>query len=223
MTEITSIADESILLIEDDVSLGNRVALGLKREGYRVQIARDGQTGLDKIGQEAFDLVLLDWMLPDIDGLEVLKQLRAAKRMLPVLMLTARGETADRVQGLDSGADDYLPKPFALSELLARMRSLLRRTVRTQKKVVYVGALEVDLVTRKAAVDGAGLELTPREFDVLAYLMTLEGDIASRHMLIEQVWKVQSRFTSMDNVIDVHMTNLRKKLRESIHQSVLAA
>lgn len=205
----------SLLLIEDDTSLGFRLAKGLRQEGYRVVTAPTAEGGLKAFAQEAFDLVLLDWMLPDGDGLAILQRLREDGRTIPVLMLTARGETEDRVQGLDSGADDYLVKPFALAELLARIRSLLRRTTVSREKAVQWGCVHVDLVTRRARVGGKPVDLTPREFDVLAYLVSLGGEIASRHMLIHNVWNAAGRFSSFDNVIDVHMANLRRKLRDS--------
>ena len=206
----------NLLLIEDDASLAHRLAQGLRQEGYRVVSAPTAADGLKAFAQEAFDVVLLDWMLPDGDGLTILKQLRADGRTLPILMLTARGETEDRVQGLDCGADDYIVKPFALAELLARIRSLLRRTTVSREKAVQWGCVHVDLVTRRARITGKPVDLTPREFDVLAYLVSLGGEIASRHMLVHNVWNAAGRFSSLDNVIDVHMANLRRKLRETV-------
>lgn len=210
-----------LLLIEDDASLAHRLAQGLRQEEYRVVSASTAADGVKAFAQEAFDLVLLDWMLPDGDGLQVLKQLREDGRTLPVLMLTARGETEDRVQGLDSGADDYLVKPFALAELLARIRSLLRRNTVSREKSVQFGPVQLDLVTRQARVDGTLVDLTPREFDVLAYLASLGGEIASRHMLVHNVWNAAGRFSSLDNVIDVHMANLRRKLRDTTGADLL--
>lgn len=207
--------EPSLLIIEDDASLAHRLAQGLRPEGYRIVSAATATDGLKQFAQEAFDLVLLDWMLPDGDGIEIVRKLRGDGRTVPVLMLTARGETEDRVLGLDSGADDYLVKPFALAELLARIRSLLRRTTVSREKAVEWGLVHVDLVTRRAKVNGKGVDLTPREFDVLAYLVSLGGEIASRHMLVHNVWNAAGRFSSLDNVIDVHMANLRRKLRES--------
>ena len=207
--------EPNLLLIEDDASLAHRLAQGLRQEGYRVVNAATAADALTLFAQEAFDLVLLDWMLPDRDGLEIVRKLRGDGRTIPVLMLTARGETEDRVMGLDSGADDYLVKPFALTELLARIRSLLRRTTVSREKAVEWGLVHVDLVTRRAKVNGKGVDLTPREFDVLAYLVSLGGEIASRHMLVHNVWNAAGRFSSLDNVIDVHMANLRRKLRET--------
>ncbi len=204
-----------LLLIEDDPSLSLRLAQGLRQEGYQVAIARTAAEGFQSVTQEAYDLILLDWMLPDGDGIDILQQLRADGRSVPVLMLTARGETEDRVQGLDSGADDYLAKPFALAELLARIRSLIRRTAVSREKAAEWGGVHIDLVTRRARIGESNLDLTPREFDVLAYLVTLQGEIASRDMLVREVWNAGGRFSSLDNVIDVHMTNMRRKIRES--------
>jgi two-component system copper resistance phosphate regulon response regulator CusR len=205
----------ALLLIEDDVSMAYRLAQGLRQEGYRVVTAVTVVDGLKAFAQEAFDLVLLDWMLPDGDGIEILKQLRRSGRTVPVLMLTARGETEDRVQGLDSGADDYLVKPFALAELLARIRSLLRRIIISRDKAVELGHVHIDLVTRRARVGGNEVDLTPREFDLLAYLVSLGGEVASRQMLVQNVWNAAGRFISLDNVIDVHIANLRRKLRDT--------
>jgi two-component system copper resistance phosphate regulon response regulator CusR len=211
---MSSTRRDLLLLVEDDPSLGRRLRLGLRQEGYEVVLARTGGEALEQDRQEAFALVILDGMLPDLDGLEVLRRLREGGRSIPVLMLTARGETEDRVRGLDAGADDYLVKPFALAELLARIRTLLRRTIGAREKRLAAGALTLDLVARRACWAGRPLDLTPKEFELASCLLNLGGEIASRQMLVREVWQAEGRFTSLDNVIDVHVANLRRKLRE---------
>jgi two-component system copper resistance phosphate regulon response regulator CusR len=211
---MSEIQEGNLLLVEDDPALGKRLRAGLREEGYRVVLARSGREALEQDRREAFSLIILDWMLPDLDGLAVLRRLREGGRSIPVLMLTARGETEDRVLGLDSGADDYLVKPFALTELLARLRTLLRRTTGTREKKLTDGKLVLDLVGRRAFWAGETLDLTPKEFELAASLLNLDGEIASREMLVREVWQAEGRFTSLDNVIDVHVANLRRKLRE---------
>jgi two-component system copper resistance phosphate regulon response regulator CusR len=211
---MSEIREGNLLLVEDDPALGKRLRAGLREEGYRVVLARSGREALEQDRREAFSLIILDWMLPDLDGLAVLRRLREGGRSIPVLMLTARGETEDRVLGLDSGADDYLVKPFALTELLARLRTLLRRTTGTREKKLTDGKLVLDLVARRAFWAGETLDLTPKEFELAASLLNLDGEIASREMLVREVWQAEGRFTSLDNVIDVHVANLRRKLRE---------
>jgi two-component system copper resistance phosphate regulon response regulator CusR len=206
----------NLLLVEDDPSLGERLRKGLQQEGFVTVLARSGADGLANLRGGAFDLVILDWMLPDFSGVELLATLRAEAKRLPVLFLTARDEVEDRVKGLDSGADDYLTKPFAFSELLARIRTLLRRMAVTTEKILEFGSLRIDLITRKASCNLQPIELTPREFDLLAVLANPEGDTVSRETLSHDVWQKAGRFTSLDNVIDVHLTHLRKKLRASM-------
>jgi two-component system copper resistance phosphate regulon response regulator CusR len=207
-----------LLLIEDDASLGQKIRKGLKAEGLEVRLCPNAAEGLQALSNEEWDLLILDWMLPDTSGIEVLLTIRAAGRTLPVIMLTARSEVDDRVLGLEAGADDYLAKPFAFAELLARIRSLQRRFAdRTDRALSSDdGNLSVDLITRRVLVKGQPLELTPKEFDLLAYLIALNGEVVSRRVLVEKVWQAAGRFTSLDNVIDVHMANLRKKLRAAI-------
>lgn len=206
-------ANASILLVEDDPSLGQRLRKALGKAGHTVRLVTEGRAALALLRAEAFDLVVLDWMLPDIDGLEVLSTLRAEGRRVPVLFLTARAEVEDRVDGLDAGADDYMTKPFALAELSARVRSLLRRGASTHERVLAIGILRIDLTANRVEAGGAPVDLTPREFALLAFLALRRGDVVSRATLTREVWKAENRFTSLDNVIDVHMANLRKKLR----------
>jgi DNA-binding response OmpR family regulator len=215
-------ASTSFLLIEDDPSLGVQLRKSLEQEGYDVFLARTGDTGLTQARREAFALVILDWMLPDIQGIDVLRCLRKDAVRVPVLFLTVKGEIEDRVSGLNAGADDYLVKPFAYSEFLARIHTLLRRCRTTASNTLAIGDLHLNLVTREVSYAGRFIELTPREFELLAFLMDRRGETVSREVLVQNVWRQSGRFTSLDNVIDVHMANLRKKLRLAMGQDVVA-
>lgn len=200
-------------MVEDERKLALALASALQAESYDVVLAPDGEDGFFRASAEAFDLVLLDVMLPGRSGLEILNVLRKRQMQTPVLILTARDGVDDRVLGLDLGADDYLVKPFALPELLARMRALLRRGRPVADVLrLRVADLEVDLVSRRAARGGRPLDLTAREFELLEYLMRHQGHVVSREMLAHDVWKEPRRVTPIDNVIDVQMTRLRKKV-----------
>ncbi len=201
-----------VLVIEDEAKVAQALREGLEHEHYDVTIAETGEDGFFRASAEAFDLVLLDVMLPGRDGLEVLRTLRTQGMRSPVLMLTARDAVEDRVRGLDAGADDYLVKPFAFPELIARMRVLLRRGRQAESTRLAVADLELDLVARQATRAGRGLELTAREFDVLAFLVRHAGQLVSRDMLAQEVWKEFARATPLDNVIDVHMARIRRKV-----------
>jgi two-component system copper resistance phosphate regulon response regulator CusR len=201
-----------VLVIEDETKVAQALRQGLEGEQYDVTIAHSGEDGFFRASSEPFDVVLLDVMLPGRDGLEILRTLRSQGMRSPVLMLTARDGVDDRVRGLDSGADDYLIKPFAFPELLARMRVLLRRGRQADQTRLAIADLELDLVTRHAARAGRDLDLTAREFDVLAFLLRHAGQLVSRDMLAQDVWKELGRATPLDNVIDVHMTRIRKKV-----------
>lgn len=203
-----------ILIVEDEVKTADAVSSGLGKEGYEVLVARDGLEAQARLRDEAFDLVLLDWMLPGRDGISLLKDLRARGGKQPVLLLTARDAVEDRVLGLDSGADDYLVKPFAFAELLARVRVLLRRSGQEEPLRFQIGSLILDVRTRQVQRQGEEVALTPREFGVLHYLMRYEGQIVTRQMLAEDVWRETNRSTPLDNVIDVHLARLRKKVDE---------
>jgi len=202
-----------LLIVEDDEKTVRALASGLTREGFAVSTARTGEEGFFLLNTESFDLVVLDWMLPGRDGVEILKTLRARGARMPVLLLTARDAVEDRVQGLESGADDYLVKPFAFPELLARIRSLLRR-VTAEPLRRTLADLVVDLETRRAWRAGRALELTPREFDLLAYLARQPNQVVTREMLAKDVWRETNRATPLDNVIDVHVAHLRRKVDE---------
>lgn len=201
-----------ILVVEDERKIAEALKLGLEAEGYQVVIAASGEEGFFCLNSESFDLLLLDRMLPGRDGLEVLKTLRAKEFTLPVLVLTGRDTVEDRVLGLDSGADDYLIKPFAFPELLARIRLLLRRGRQETALRLSLADLELQLPTHLALRSGQQLDLTSREFELLAYLLKHQGHTVSREMLAHDVWKVRERSTPLDNVIDVNIARLRRKV-----------
>ncbi|MBJ6726826.1 response regulator transcription factor [Geomesophilobacter sediminis] len=201
-----------ILVIEDEPKVAQALKQGLESERYQVSVAVSGEEGFFQLNAGVFDLVLLDLMLPGRDGLEILTTIRKRGIDTPVLILTARDSVDDRVLGLDSGADDYLVKPFAFPELLARIRLILRREKKEQVLKLALADLEVDLVTRKAVRAGMEIELTTREFELLDYLLRNQGSIVSREMLSRNVWQVKDRSTPLDNVIDVHIARLRRKV-----------
>ena len=201
-----------LLVIEDEVKVAHALKNGLESERYEVVVATTGEDGFFRANAEVFDLLVLDVMLPGRDGIEVLTTLRKRGTQTPVLILTAKDAVEDRVLGLDSGADDYLVKPFAFSELLARIRALLRRGRIDQVLWLKASDLEMDLVTRKVTRGSHLLNITAREFELLEYLLRHQNQIVSREMLTREVWKEPSRATSLDNVIDVHIARLRKKV-----------
>jgi two-component system copper resistance phosphate regulon response regulator CusR len=201
-----------VLIVEDEVKVAHALQQGLAAEQYEVTIASSGEDAFFQASSTLFDLVVLDVMLPARDGFEVLKALRARGVYTPVLMLTARDAVEDRVRGLDFGADDYLVKPFAFPELLARMRVLLRRGWPAERVRLALADLQMDLVTRRVTRAGRPLDLTAREFDVLAYLLRHAGQLVSREMLARDVWQELARATPLDNVIDVHMVRIRRKV-----------
>ena len=203
-----------VLIIEDDEKTARAIASGLEAGGFSPTTAHTGEEGFFLLNAEAFDLVVLDWMLPGRDGIEILKTLRARDSKTPVLLLTARDAVQDRVLGLESGADDYLVKPFAFAELLARIRSLLRRASPADALRRTVADLLVDLEARRVSRAGKPIELTPREFDLLAYLLRQSGQVVTREMLARDVWGEPNRITPLDNVIDVHIAHLRRKVDE---------
>jgi len=204
-----------ILVVEDEPKVASALKEGLEREGYEVGVAGTGEEGYFLLDAKTYDLVVLDLMLPGRGGLEVLKTLRARDRAVPVLILTARDTVQDRVLGLDTGADDYLVKPFAFPELGARIRALLRRGRGEPTVRLRVADLELDVSTRRVTREGRELELTAREFELLEYLLRNSGRVVSREMLARDVWKETSRATPLDNVIDVHIARLRRKVDEA--------
>ena len=201
-----------LLVIEDEVKVAHALKKGLEGERYEVVVATTGEDGFFRANAEVFDLLVLDVMLPGRDGIEVLTTLRKRGTQTPVLILTAKDAVEDRVLGLDSGADDYLVKPFAFSELLARIRALLRRGRIDQVLRLKASDLAMDLVIRKVTRGSHLLNVTAREFELLEYLLRHQNQIVSREMLTREVWKEPSRATSLDNVIDVHIARLRKKV-----------
>ena len=201
-----------ILVVEDEQKVANALREGLEGERYDVVVERTGESAFFRVTTEPFDLMLLDLGLPGRDGLQILKTLREKGVRTPVLVLTARDTLQDRVAGLDGGADDYLVKPFAFTELLARIRALLRRGRAAESPRLAVGDLTMDLITRKVMRGGHPVELTVREFELLEYLMRYEGQVVSRETLARDVWKETARTTPLDNVIDVHIARLRRKV-----------
>jgi two-component system copper resistance phosphate regulon response regulator CusR len=201
-----------VLIVEDERKLAQVLSSALQAEHYDVLVALTGEDGLARANQERFDLVVLDLMLPGRSGLEILRTLRERRVETPVLILTARDGVEDRVRGLDLGADDYLVKPFALAELLARIRAVLRRGSPSNAVRLKVADLEVDVVSRHVVRGERSIELTSREFELLEYLMRHHGHLVSREMLARDVWKEPRRATPLDNVIDVQMARLRRKV-----------
>ena len=201
-----------ILVVEDENKVANALLEGLKGERYDVVVERTGEGAFFRITTEPFDAVLLDLTLPGRDGLEILAAIRERGVKTPVLVLTARDTLEDRVIGLDAGADDYLIKPFAFAELLARIRALVRRGRVAESPRLAIGDLEMHLITREVTRGGRPVELTVREFELLAYLLRHQGQVVSREGLARDVWKETARSTPLDNVIDVHVARLRRKV-----------
>jgi len=201
-----------VLIVEDERKLAQVLSSALQAEHYDVVVTATGEDGFFRANAELFDLVVLDLMLPGRSGLEILQTLRQRHIDTPVLILTARDGVEDRVLGLDLGADDYLVKPFALPELLARIRALMRRGRPADVLRLKVADLELDLVSRRVARADRLIDLTGREFELLEYLMRHQGHLVSREMLARDVWKEPRRATPLDNVIDVQMTRLRRKV-----------
>ena len=201
-----------ILVVEDEQKVADALREGLEDERYDVVVERTGEGAFFRVNTETFDVVLLDLTLPGRDGLEILRALRQRRMETPVLVLTARDSLEDRVTGLDAGADDYLVKPFAFAELLARIRALVRRGRVADAPRLAVGDLEMDLVTRKVLRGGRPVDLTVREFELLEFLMRYQSQVVSRETLARDVWKETARTTPLDNVIDVHIARLRRKV-----------
>jgi two-component system, OmpR family, response regulator len=197
-----------ILVVEDDHEVGAYLKKGLTESGHVVALAEAGREGLDLAVNEPFDALVIDRMLPGLDGLAIVAALRAAKNQTPIVVLSALGDVEDRVVGLRAGCDDYLPKPFALSELLARLDAVTRRA--SAETRLKIADLEMDLLTRCVTRAGTEIELLPREFRLLEYLMRHAGQIVTRGMLLERVW--DHHFDPQTNVIDVHVSRLRQKI-----------
>ena len=203
-----------LLIVEDHPKTADALGIGLRLEGYDVVVALSGEEAESLLSNDAFDGVVLDWMLPGRDGIEILGALRARGSRVPVLLLTARDAVLDRVIGLDAGSDDYLVKPFAFAELCARLRVLLRRSGDRETLTRQVADLTIDIEHRVARRGQRTITLTPREFDLLTLLARHAGHAVSREMIASEVWREVRRATPLDNVIDVHIAHLRRKIDE---------
>lgn len=210
-----------ILVVEDETKLGAALREGLEADFYEVTLAQTGEDGFYLINTEAFDLVIMDVMLPGRDGFEILRAVRSRGLRTPILLLTAKDAIDDRVRGLDLGADDYLVKPFAFPELLARSRALLRRGRIDSPAKLTLADLELDISGRIVTRGGRALDLTAREFELLEFLFRHQGRVVSREMLARDVWKETARQTPLDNVIDVHMARLRRKVDEQFERKLV--
>jgi two-component system OmpR family response regulator len=201
-----------ILIVEDEEHLARLITEVLGSYGYSVEAANEGRSALARALVEPFDVLIVDWMLPDVDGIQVIRRLRAAEIGVPVLMLTARGQIEDRVEGLDAGADDYLPKPFAFPELLARVRALTRRPPekKTEEKVLTAGDVTLDPVRHEVRRGGDRIDLTAKEFALLAALMQRPGQVFTRSVLLDSVWNGPGG--AHTNTVDLYVHYLRKKL-----------
>jgi len=209
-----------ILLIEDDASVADFICKGLRDSHYQVMHARDGREGQELALTQQFDLMVVDRMLPFVDGITIIESVRRAEIKTPVLILSALGDVDDRVKGLKVGGDDYLVKPFAFAELLARIEALLRRQEASQTQTrLKVADLEMDLLAHKVTRSGKNLNLQPREYKLLEYLMKHAGQVVTRTMLLENVWDYH--FDPQTNVIDVHVSRLRQKIDKGFEKSLL--
>jgi two-component system OmpR family response regulator len=209
-----------ILVIEDDLQAAAYLAKGLKESGYTVDQASNGAEGLFLASTEPYDAMIVDRMLPGVDGLEIIKTLREKGSGTPALILSAMGQVDDRVKGLRAGGDDYLTKPYAFSELLARLEALLRRgSVAPAETKLRVDDLEMDLLARVVSRAGQRIDLQPREFQILKYLMRHQGQVVTRTMLLEAVWDYH--FDPQTNIIDVHISRLRQKIDKDYERPLL--
>jgi two-component system copper resistance phosphate regulon response regulator CusR len=208
-----------LLVIEDEPKTAAYLKKGLSEHGFILDIFADGEAGLDRVQSAEYDLLILDIMLPKLDGWSVLSQMRAIRNQTPVLVLTARDAVEDRVRGLNLGADDYLVKPFAFSELVARIHTILRRGPARQVQVFRVGDLEIDILRQRAARGSTRLDLTPKEFALLSLLARRAGQVLSRTSIAEQVWDLN--FDSETNVVDVHVRRLRSKVDDPFETKLI--
>lgn len=209
-----------LLIVEDDLDLAGALATGFRDEGFAVDVARSGPEGFAAASTDEYDIVVLDLALPGMDGLTVLERLRRQGQRVPILILSARSDVAQRVRGLKLGADDYVCKPFSFEELLARARVLLRRSAGAARNVIRAGRLELDLDRRLVAWDGTALALTPKEYALLEALLLEKGKVLTRTRLVQHVYDDSFDFDS--NLIDVHIAHLRRKLREATGKNLIA-
>lgn len=209
-----------VLIVEDDQKISRFLELELQHEGYETDVAADGREGLGKINESRYDIVLLDLMLPKLSGIEVCRRMRNAENNTPVIMLTAKDDVSDKVTGLDSGADDYVTKPFAIEELLARIRVAVSRTRRRdQSPQQEVGFLKIDDNAHKVLYDGEEIDLTGREYDLLLYLLENRGTALSRDKILNEVWGFS--YMGETNVVDVYVSYLRSKIDQRFQVSVV--
>jgi len=208
-----------ILVVEDEKKVASFLKKGLEQEYYTVDLAFDGRTGLDRSLTEEYDMIILDIMLPIMDGISLLKEIRNSKIETPVLMLTAKGATEDKVEGLDSGADDYLAKPFAFDEFLARVRALIRRKDKIKNFILTAADLALDTQTHKVKRGDSEISLTPKEYSILEYLLRNKNHVVSRMKLTEHVYEYQ--FDPDTNVIDVYINKLRNKIDKDSDRFIL--
>jgi two-component system OmpR family response regulator len=208
-----------ILLVEDEVKMARALRRGLELEGHTIDVSADGDDGLSKALEYDYDVVVLDVMLPGRDGFSICRELRARGRWSPVLLLTARDAVDDRIRGLDAGADDYLIKPFAFGELLARLRALVRRGPTERPTVISVGDVELDPAAHTVTRSGRAVELSAREFALLEFLMRHPGEVLSRARILEQVWDYS--YSGLSNVVDVYVAYLRRKLERPFGRQLI--
>ncbi len=208
-----------ILVVEDEKKFASFIARGLKEKSYAVDIACDGEEGLFLAEVNTYDLIVLDIMLPKKDGFSICKELRKNKNNVPILMLTARDEVEDKINGLDAGADDYLTKPFAFGEFLARVRALIRRKTGVKSTTLKIADLELDQLTHKVVRGGKPVELTSTEYSLLEYLMLNENQVVTRTMISEHIWN--DDFDSFSNVINVYINFLRKKIDSNFEKKLI--
>jgi two-component system OmpR family response regulator len=222
MTAAAGEGSVRILVAEDDSRLADLLDQSLSEAGWDVEVVHNGTAAYRRALPDGvpYDVLLLDWMLPGTDGLTVCRRLRALGLTTPVLMLTARGDVRDRIDGLDAGADDYVPKPFDLDELLARLRALVRRSTYVEEATVQVGDLIVDPVARRVARSGTAIELSPREFDILHLLVARTGQVVTRYTILDEVWDGETDLHS--NVIDVHLASIRSKIDRPFGTNTIA-
>jgi len=208
-----------VLVVEDEVKMARASRRGLEQEGYAVDTAADGDQGWFQASEHPYDAIVLDVMLPDVDGFEVCRRLRAAGRWAPVLLLTARDAVPDRIDGLDAGADDYLVKPFAFGELLARVRALVRRGAMARPVVLTCGDVALDPAAHTVTRAGQPVELSPREFALLEFLLRHPGEVVTRTAILEHVWDYD--YDGLSNVVDVYVGYLRRKLEQPFGRTLI--
>lgn len=208
-----------LLLVEDDQMLGKAIQRGVTEAGYQCTWMRNGNEGLAEALSQRYGVMVLDQLLPDLNGLEIIRQVRQQGIRTPVLMLTALGSVEDKVEGLKTGADDYLVKPFAFSELIARLEALCRRSQDRPSAAMQVGPLSLDLTNRRVTRDGAEILLTPTEFSLLEFLMRYAGQVVTRKMLCEHLW--ESDWEGVTNVVEVHINRLRGKVDKGFDPALI--